>query len=458
MSEDKETEDYPSPAYAWYVVGVLTVAYVFSFIDRQIMSLMVGPIKRDLNITDFQISLLIGTSFAVFYTFFGIPLGRLADTRSRRGIIFFGMGFWSLMTAGCGLTKKFWDLALMRMGVGVGEAALSPAAYSLIADYFPPHRRSTAMSVYSMGIYIGSGLAFVLGGLVVRFASGQEDFEFPIIGSVRSWQLVFFIVGLPGVLVAFLLLTVKEPIRKGKRAAGQSAPPAATIRETLAYVADNWTTFVCLNLGISFVTLNSYASTAWLPEMFVRRFDWSKGGTGLVYGLIVGTGGTLGVVVGGWLADAWTARGRLDSPVRIAWLATMCGLPWIVLWPYAQTGNLTACLLIPMVFFASMPFGVAPAAIQRMMPSTMRAQATSIYLFAINLIGMGIGPSITAWLTDNLFKDEKQVHRSLQLVGIVSYLSAIVLIGISLKCYRGTLDYLQKWTLDTANETSPSVT
>ena len=172
----------------------------------------------------------------------------------------------------------------------------------------------------------------------------------------------------------------------------------------------------------------------------------------MVYGLIVGTGGTLGVVVGGWLADAWTARGRMDSPVRIAWLATICNLPWIALYPLAQSGNLTAYLLIPMVFCASMPFGVAPAAIQRMMPSTMRAQATSIYLFAINLIGMGIGPSMVAWLTDNVFKDEKQVHRSLQVVGIVSYLCAIILIGVSLKCYRGTLDYLQKWTQDKANE------
>src|ERR1700679_1206222 len=134
MSNDQEQEEYPSPVYAWYVVGVLTVAYIFSFIDRQIMSLMVAPIQRDLEISDFQISLLIGTSFAVFYTFFGIPLGRLADTKDRRAIICFGVAFWSLMTAGCGLTKKFWDLALMRMGVGIGEATLSPAAYSLIAD------------------------------------------------------------------------------------------------------------------------------------------------------------------------------------------------------------------------------------------------------------------------------------------------------------------------------------
>src|SRR5262245_15450942 len=161
-------QPYPSAAYAWYVVGVLTLVYVFSFIDRQILSLLVGPIRRDLGISEKQMSLLMGASFAVFYTLFGIPLGRLADTRSRRGIIAVGVAFWSVMTAACGLTRSFWQLALARIGVGVGEASLSPSAYSLIADYFRPERRSTALSVYSMGIYVGSGLAYALGGLVVQ--------------------------------------------------------------------------------------------------------------------------------------------------------------------------------------------------------------------------------------------------------------------------------------------------
>ena len=196
-----EPEPYPKTSYAWYVVGLLTLAYVFSFIDRQILNLMVEPIQQDLGINDVQMGLLMGASFAVFYTFFGIPLGRLADTRSRRLLITFGIALWSLMTAGCGLTRKFWQLALMRMGVGVGEASLSPAAYSLISDYFRPELRSTAISVYSMGIYIGSGLAFILGGLVIGFTSGRESFIVPLLGAVQSWQMVFFVVGLPGLLV-----------------------------------------------------------------------------------------------------------------------------------------------------------------------------------------------------------------------------------------------------------------
>jgi MFS family permease len=445
MSNAPDAGDYPSPAYAWYVVAILTIAYIFSFIDRQIINLMVGPIQRDLQIDDVQISLLMGFSFAIFYTLFGIPLGRLADTQSRRSIISLGIAFWSLMTAGCGLTKKFWDLALMRMGVGVGEAALSPAAYSLIADYFPPNRRSTAMSVYSMGIYIGSGLAMILGGMVVKFVSAQESFDMPVVGAVRNWQLVFFVVGLPGLLVALLLLTVQEPIRRSSIQTGNDSARPATIRETLAYVFDNKATFVCLNLGIAMVTLSSYSASSWIPTMLSRRFAWPQGQIGVIYGSIIATCGTAGVVAGGWLADRWAHLGRQDAPLRVAWLACLGGIPCALLYPLAASDRQVVLLLMPMIFFGSMPFGVAPAAIQRMMPSTMRAQATAIYLFVINLVGMGLGPTVTALLTEKVFRDKNAVHYSLLIVGVTSYVSASILLGISMKSYRTSLDYLRQW-------------
>src|SRR5882762_1767566 len=209
-------EPYPSPGYSWYVVGVLTLVYVFSFIDRQIMSLLVRPLRRDLNITDTQVSILMGLGFAIFYTLCGIPLGRLADTRSRRSIIVAGFVAWSFFTAMCGLAKNFSQMLLWRIGVGVGEASLSPSAFSLITDYFPKERLATAISVYSMGIYIGAGMAYLLGGIVVGFASSQEMYNLPLVGATRSWQLVFFIVGLPGIFLALLLYTVREPARRGR--------------------------------------------------------------------------------------------------------------------------------------------------------------------------------------------------------------------------------------------------
>ncbi len=220
--------------YAWYVVGVLTLLYAFSFIDRQIFSLLVGPLRRDLHIGDAKMSLLIGFRFALFYTFFGIPLGRLADIYSRRLIIATGLVLWSGFTASCGLAQTFETMLLLRMGVGVGEAALSPAAYSLITDYFPRERLATALSVYSMGIYVGSGMAYLLGGLVVAYASTQAMWTIPLLGAVHPWQIIFLMVGLPGIAVAPLLFTVNEPaVHRG--AGRRSTVP---MRQVFSYILE----------------------------------------------------------------------------------------------------------------------------------------------------------------------------------------------------------------------------
>jgi MFS family permease len=444
IAQSPDPGPYPPSGYAWYVVGVLTLAYIFSFIDRQILSLMVVPIQHDLGINDKQMGLLMGLSFAVFYTLFGIPLGRLADTRSRRLIISIGIALWSVMTAGCGLARTFWQLAVMRMGVGVGEASLSPSAYSLISDYFRPERRSTAMSVYSMGIYIGSGLAFILGGFIMQLVAGQESTILPWIGPVRSWQLVFFAVGLPGLLISLLLLTVREPIRKGVRLkADGSEVTAPTSRAVWSYIRLNYTTFLYLTLGTSFITLYAYGANAWTPALLSRRYGWSARDTGLVFGIIIAVAGTLGIVSGGRLADVLRQKGFVDSNIRVALGSAIAGLPCVLLFPLAHTGSLAAALLVPVVFFMSVPFGVAPAAIQQMMPNNMRAQATALYLFVINLIGMGIGPTIVATLTEDVFGDKKAVHLSLLVVGVVSYAIAVVLLCAALKPYRRSLDHLK---------------
>src|SRR6266851_1403670 len=260
-NHEEQEDPYPSAGYAWYVVGVLTLVYIFSFIDRQILNLLVRPIRRDLGITDFQMSLLMGFSFALFYTFFGIPLGRLADSRSRRTIIAAGVAVWSIMTAACGLARNFAQMLLLRVGVGVGEAALSPAAYSIITDYFPSKRRSTAISVYSMGIYIGSGVAFIVGGLVAGLASAQETWNVPIVGATRPWQVVFFIVGLPGVLLSLLVYTVREPVRRGvrmmKAADGTTRVAQVPMIEVIAYLKQNWRTFFCHNVGFALLSFSS---------------------------------------------------------------------------------------------------------------------------------------------------------------------------------------------------------
>ena len=444
-----ESDNYPAPRYAWYVVALLTLAYVFSFVDRQILSLLVAPIQRDLGIGEKQMSLLMGTTFAVFYTFFGIPLGRLADSWSRRWLVVLGMAFWSLMTAGCGLTHRFWQLALARMGVGVGEASLSPAAYSLIADYFPPGRRSTALGVYGMGIYLGSGLALILGGLVVKFAAAQQEAVLPLLGAMRSWQVVSFMVGLPGLLVAPLLLTIREPARQGtprKIATGVSPAIAVPpLREVWAYMSGNRVTFACLYVGVALACLSGYAAMSWIPTFFIRRHGWTAGDTGLVFGLIVGICGTAGMAAGGRLADGLRGRGKSDANLHVALLAVVAWLPFGALYPIVSSGWLAAVLLAPVIFFSSIPFGLAPAAVQQLMPNTMRGQASAIYLFVINLIGLGLGPTIVATLTQDVFQDKNAVHLSLLVTGVSAHACAALLLWRGLKHYRRSLDYLTEW-------------
>ena len=443
-------EPYPPAGYAWYVVGVLTLVYVFSFIDRQILNLLVRPIRRDLGISDTQMSLLMGFSFAVFYTFFGIPLGRLADTKSRRTIIAGGFALWSLFTAGCGLARNFSHMLLMRMGVGVGEAALSPAAYSLISDYFPKERRATAISVYSMGIYLGSGIAFILGGTVAGLAAAQEMWDLPLVGATRPWQVVFFVVGLPGVLLALLMYTVKEPKRRGvrwvKAADGRMTAAQVPMREVLAYLRENWVTFLCHNVGFALLSFSSYGSSAWIPTFFVRNHGWTEAAAGQVYGVIVTVFSTLGVFAGGRFADWMTERGSRDSTMRVGLVVSLAWLPTGLLYPLVPDAKLAAALLIPTVFLASAPFGVAPAAVQQMMPNAMRGQASAVYLFVINLIGLGIGPTAVALTTDYVFGDDRAVNYSLLIVATAAHLVAAVLLWAGLGPFRRSLDRVKEWT------------
>ncbi|MDQ3201409.1 MAG: MFS transporter [Pseudomonadota bacterium] len=431
---------YPSKARAWGTVTILMMAYVLSFVDRQILNLLVGPIRRDLMISDTQMSLLMGLSFALFYTVCGIPLGRLADTRSRRGLIAFGILFWSAATAACGLARLYWQFLICRIGVGVGEAALSPAAYSLIADSFPAERRATAISVYSMGVYLGSGFAFLFGGLVIKLASAQGDVLLPVLGEVRPWQLIFLALGAAGVLFSLLLLAIREPARHGV-GAGIAVP----LSEVGRYLRANKRTVLCHNFGFAGLAFAGYGSAAWVPTFFIRTYGWDAGQVGIVYGGIMAVFGCLGIVFGGRLADWMARRGTSDANMRVGLYAALGALPFVVAFPLMESAQWAAILVAPAVFFLSMPFGVAPAAIQEIMPNSMRGQASAIYLFVITLIGLGIGPTAVAVMTDYVFGDDMSLRYSLMIVTSIAVLSSVLLLSLSLKPYRDSVVHLQQW-------------
>lgn len=436
---------YPSSTRAWLTVTILMLAYVLSFVDRQILNLLVDPIRRDLDITDTHMSLLMGLSFALFYTICGIPLGRLADRKSRRGLIACGVLLWSLMTALCGTAKNFWQFLTFRIGVGVGEATLSPSAYSLIADSFPPKLRATAMSVYSMGIYIGSGLAFLLGGLVVKFTSAQGDVMLPLLGEVRPWQLIFLILGAAGAVFTLVLLAIREPQRQGIDA-GVEVP----LREVAGYLKANRRTVLYHNFGFACLAFAAYGGASWIPTFFIRTYGWSASEVGILYGSVVAVAGSLGIITGGRLSDLLHRRGYADAPLRVGILSALLTLPLSLAF-LAGSGELALAVIALHVFTIAMPFGVGPAAIQEIMPNSMRGQASAIYLFVITLIGLGVGPTAVALVTDFVFADDMALRYSLLIVTGIALIGAIILLGMGLKPYRASLERLHQWRPEAAS-------
>ena len=262
-------------AYAWYALGLLVLAFTFSFIDRQILSLLVGPMKRDLDISDTEISLLQGLAFAIFYTLMGLPIGRLVDSKRRVTIISLGVFFWSLMTALCGVAKSYTQLFIFRMGVGVGEAALSPAAFSILSDYFKPERLGLAIGIYSIGIYIGAGLALIIGGIVVEMTATMAAPVLPYFGEIYNWQLVFLIVGLPGIPLALWVATLREPKRQG--VSDEEMKKAVPWSELISYLRSNRKTLICHHLSYALVATMAYGVAAWIPEFYIRTYGWTAG-------------------------------------------------------------------------------------------------------------------------------------------------------------------------------------
>jgi MFS family permease len=427
---------YPNRKYAWYVVVVLFIAYTSSFVDRQIMALLVEPIKRDLDLNDTQFSLLHGFAFAIFYTFMGLPLGRLADRRNRKIIITAGILVWSLLTAACGLAKTFFHLFLARIGVGVGEAALSPAAYSIIADLFPKEKRSLPTGMYSMGVFFGAGLAFILGGYVVQLVSGVADIVLPLVGTIRPWQLTFFIVGLPGLLVVLLMFTVTEPVRHEVIRLGSENDDSNSVRATLRYVRRHARLYFSVVTGFAFLATASYGFFTWTPSFLIRTYGWAASDAGYAFGILVLTLGTAGTVLGGVWADTLFNRGRLDANVRVGLYAGLGILIFGCATPLMPTATLALFCLAPTVMFLGFSVGLAPAAASFISPNQFRGQAIALYLFATNLIGLGIGPTIVAVITDYGFGDPAALRYSLAIFSALIASLAIITLLWGIAAYR----------------------
>jgi MFS family permease len=417
---------WPPVTQAWAAAVLLACANSLAFVDRTVLTLLVEPIKADLGVSDTQISLLTGFSFAIFYVAVGLPVARLADRGNRRNIIAIAVLAWSAMTAACGLAWNYASLLAARAATGAGEGALSPAAQSMLADYFPKERLPAALGLFSMGIYVGNGVALILGGAVAAAAASYGVVQVAVLGDVKPWQLVFFVAGAPGIVLALLLMAIREPARRGIDARDRTTIPLAQVWQ--AFLAKR-TAYISLVGAFSLLVMHGHGSGTWIPTFFVRKFGWDPGQIGAAYGTVVLLFGTSGALLGGFFANYLRRRRFAEANVLTCLAGCALATPFALLFPLASTPDVSLMLLAGMNFFAGFPFAGGYAALQELTPNRMRAQAVAALLFCVNLIGGGIGPTLIAVFTDFLFRDAQALPYALSLSAAVTLPVAIALLA-----------------------------
>lgn len=426
---------YPPIAVARYTIIVLAVAYTFSFLDRQILVLLIEPVRRDLGLSDTGVSLLTGLAFAVLYAIMGLPMARAADLWSRRKVILLGVTLWGSMTTACGFASSFAQLFLARMGVGVGEAALTPAAYAMVPDLFPPERQARAMSVFTLGAFLGSGLALLIGGFVIGMLEGVGTVELPWLGPLRSWQLALICVGAATLVLLLPLARIPEAHRAAQ-VGMQSAVPLRRLQDVVSLLWKRRSAYAAIFIGVPLANLFGYGMQAWMPTFFIRHYGWRASEVGLTLGTLGVIFGALGGLSGAWVADRWRKRGMVDANLRIASyaVAATAVLPAAV--AFAPTAPLALVALAALNICIAIVIPLVPAALQTITPRPVRAQVSALFLLVVNLIGIGVGPTAIALITEYVFEDAQAVGWSIALVGMVACGMSAVIITAGLRGFR----------------------
>jgi MFS family permease len=421
---------------AWYIVIVCMLAYILSFIDRQILSLLIGPIQADLQINDTEFGLLSGLAFSIFYSTMGIPIASLSDRASRPLVIASGIAVWSLATAACGLAGGFLLLFSARVMVGAGEAALSPATYSLISDLFPREKLGRATAVYSIGSFLGAGIAFLVGATIISLVSATEATLF-LGHEFRSWQQVFLIVGLPGLLLAALvLLTMRDPVPLAQRVLGG----VPSFGDVLRMLKAERAIFVPHIIGFTFAAMALFAILGWAPAYLMRTFDLTASTSGFWLGLVAIIGGGGGVLTSGWMMDRFNRAGRRDAP----FLTGIVGAAGVVVpvsaLPFATSLHAGLLLLGLSLFFASFPMPPSTAVMQIAAPAKMRSRVSAIFLFSNSMIGVTVGSMLVGLLSDHVFKTAAGIGSSIGVVASVAAVLAVVILWFGRKPFAAFAD------------------
>ena len=405
------------------------LAYTLSFMDRYLMNLLLEPVKRDLQLSDTQVSLLAGAGFALLYAFMAIPLGRLSDNTSRTKLVSAGIALWSITTATCGLAKGFVHLLVSRAAVGVGEATLSPSAYSLLSDSFPKKWLATAIGIYSSGIYFGAGLAYIVGGSLLKYFEAHGIYHFPFIGMVFSWQMVFFIFGVPGLLISLAFLFVEEPVRTYQK-------ETQSFSAFIDFLRSDGKAFLILCTASAIFNITVYASGIWIPTFLTRIHHLPVSQVGAVTGTGIMLFSPLGVILGGRVADILSARAGATGRLTAIIIFVLLFIPASQLYLFTTSKQATLYALIPYALLVSASVAVTAALTQEIVPQQFKGTASACMLFSQNIIGMSVGSTSVALLNDYVFHDPISLGRSL---GIVSFTSLSVSVALFIVCRRTLL-------------------
>ncbi|WP_322029252.1 MFS transporter [Paraburkholderia sp. J76] len=423
---------------AWYILAVLTLAYSLAYIDRQLLNLLVEPIKHSLVISDTQLSLVQGIAFISAYLVASPLFGRLVDLTNRRNLLVICICLWCGFTALCGTANTYEGLFIARLGVGASEACVFPLALSMIADCFSAGKMARAMSIFILGPMLGGGLSLVAGGFVIEFARALHQ-QLPILAQFQTWQLAFVLIGLPGILFALLVVaTVREPVRSSVISEREDDRQFTT-GDSASYIWQRRGFYLRILLGVGMLAIVVLGMPAWMPTYLIRTRGMPTALVGFRFGVLVVSFGIAGALTGPWIARQLEKRGYTDAPLRTAAFATIPMLLCCASIPFAPgaTGALAAAS--GTVFFFSLPTGCMGAALQLVAPSRMRGTVGALYSFVAQLIGFGAGPTLIALMTDHVFSNPKMVGQSIAIVCTIASALAAWLLFTALPHYRRLL-------------------
>ena len=423
-------------AMAWRTVAIFFLIYTISFLDRQVLIYLVKPIRDSLGITDFQFSLIQGLAFATLYSTLGIPIGWLVDHRPRRAIVAVGVAVWSVGTIGCGLAQRFWQMLVGRIGLGAGEATVSPASYSMISDLFPPHRLTLALSIVGLGAQIGSVLAAAIAGYVALHTP-PDGVDLWLLGRLQGWQFAMLLVGVTSLLLVPLIYSVPEPQRRG-----HVQIEAGTSRsEVMGLVRAHPRFYFGHFLGFGFASMVGWAVVVWSPTFFMRQHGWDIQHAALATGSLSLFAGLPGTLLMGYVVDRWFAAGRRDAHLMFYGGAIIAMGILVASAVLVESANLALALIA--LFNLTVNFiGVGASALQIVTPDRLRGRVSAIYLLVYNLLGLGLGPVMVAFMTDYVFRDDARIGYALLVsVSICAALSAVFLFSAArgMRCMAGRI-------------------